>query len=202
MAEDARPTAVNVLAGDSDLDGDSLGIALATLSAHGTVAITGGGSGLTYRPGQLPRPGPFDYVVSDGHGGSDVGAVSVTVTSVNDAPVATDDTLTLPINSEATAVSVRSNDTDVDGDPSPSRRSDGAHGTVVVNGGGTGLTYDPVQSYHGIDTFTYTISDGLALGHGHGARHRRSATRRRPWSSRRPNGSPATRSAARRRRRG
>ena len=165
VAEDAGPTAVNVLAGDSDLDGDSLGIASATDPAHGTVAITGGGSGLTYRPdANYHGPDAFDYVVSDGHGGSDVGAVSVTVTSVNDAPVATDDTLTLPINSEATAVSVRSNDTDVDGDPlTIIGASDGTHGTVAVNADGTGLTYQPVADYQGLDTFTYTIGDGFAL---------------------------------------
>jgi len=38
--------------------------------------------------------------------------------------------------------------------------TNGAHGTVSITGGGTGLTYDPVQLYAGTDTFTYTVSDG------------------------------------------
>ena len=33
----------------------------------------------------------FEYTVSDGNGGTDTGLVTITVTSVNDAPVAEDD---------------------------------------------------------------------------------------------------------------
>jgi hypothetical protein len=39
-------------------------------------------------------------------------------------------------------------------------RTNGAHGTVTITGGGTGLAYDPVQLYYGTDTFTYTVTDG------------------------------------------
>jgi hypothetical protein len=34
------------------------------------------------------------------------------------------------------------------------------HGTVMITGGGTGLTYSPDIGYTGTDSFTYTISDG------------------------------------------
>ena len=34
------------------------------------------------------------------------------------------------------------------------------NGTVVITGGGTGLTYTPDANFAGPDTFTYTISDG------------------------------------------
>ena len=39
-------------------------------------------------------------------------------------------------------------------------KTNGAHGTVAITGGGTGLTYDPRQLYYGTDVFTYTLSDG------------------------------------------
>ncbi len=83
--EDAGPTIVPVLDGDVDADGDGLEIASATDPLHGTVEVSGDGSELTYRPdANYHGSDTFDYVISDGHGGSDVGAVSVTVTSVND----------------------------------------------------------------------------------------------------------------------
>ena len=57
-------------------------------------------------------------------------------------------------------ITVLANDTDVDGDTlAVTAASDGAHGTVVINGDGT-LTYTPVADYHGEDSFSYTSSDG------------------------------------------
>ena len=53
------------------------------------------------------------------------------------------------------------NDSDPDGDTlTITAKTNGAHGSVAITGGGTGLTYDPVQLYVGTDVFTYTISDG------------------------------------------
>ena len=50
MNEDAGATAIDVLGNDSDVDGDDLTIVAKTDGVSGVVAITGGGSGLTYRP--------------------------------------------------------------------------------------------------------------------------------------------------------
>ena len=36
------------------------------------------------------------------------------------------------------------------------------NGTVVITGGGTGVTYTPDANFAGTDTFTYTITDGAA----------------------------------------
>ena len=67
----------------------------------------------------------------------------------------------------ATAIAVLTNDTDVDGGPEPiSAASDPANGTVVITGGGTGLTYQPDANYCNsppgttLDTFTYTLTPG------------------------------------------
>ena len=62
---------------------------------HGTVAITGGGTGLTYDPAQLyVGSDTFTYTVSDGVHVSAPATVSITVDPVNDAPTATDGTRT------------------------------------------------------------------------------------------------------------
>ena len=50
VEEDSGATTIDVLANDDDIDGGTKTIASVTQPANGTVAITGGGSGLTYEP--------------------------------------------------------------------------------------------------------------------------------------------------------
>ena len=59
---------LSVLANDTDADlGTVLKISSATAPAHGTVAITGSGSGLTYTPAALyAGPDSFTYTITDG----------------------------------------------------------------------------------------------------------------------------------------
>ena len=166
MAESAAATAVNVLANDTDVDGGPKSIGSVTQPVHGTVVITGGGTGLTYEPDANYCNGgaPTDDFTYTLNGGS-VGTVKVTVTCVDDPPVAVDDTKTVTEDAAATAVDVLANDTDVDGGPKAiASVTQPAHGTVVITGGGTGLTYEPNANYCNtpppFDTFTYTLNGG------------------------------------------
>ena len=154
---------VHALANDSDVDGDTLTITANTSPAKGMVVIGPGGTTITYRPfHDLSGPDSFTYTVSDGHGATTVGTVSVTITTGNRAPNAVNDSLHVPQGAGPRSLTVLANDQDLDGNNLTIKaKTNGAHGTVVITGGGTGLTYNPVNSYHGIDTFTYTISDGL-----------------------------------------
>jgi len=78
---------VTVLGNDTDPDDDDLTITSITQGAHGVVAITGGGSGLTYDPeGLYTGADSFSYTVNDGNGGSDTATVSVTVAPDEAAP--------------------------------------------------------------------------------------------------------------------
>jgi hypothetical protein len=152
--------AVDVLAGDTDADGDLLSVTTpAPAAAHGTVSCAAGGS-CTYTPAaNWHGDDSFAYTVADGRGGSDTGTVSVTVTSVNDAPVAADDSLTLAEDVQG-QVDVLLNDSDVEGDPlAVTGSTNGAHGTVSCLPGGT-CTYVPAADYAGADSFSYTVSDG------------------------------------------
>jgi hypothetical protein len=151
---------VNVLVGDTDFDDDPLAVTtLAPAAANGTVACSSAGS-CTYTPdADYSGSDSFEYTVSDGRGGSDVGLVSVTVTPANDPPVAVDDSLTTAEDTQA-QVDVLANDTDVDGGtPSVTGSTNGANGTVSCDPAGT-CTYSPAANYSGADTFTYTVSDG------------------------------------------
>ena len=60
----------------------------------------------------------------------------------------------------AVVITVLSNDSDPNGDPlTITAVSDPANGTTVINPDGT-ITYTPDPDFNGIDSFTYTISDG------------------------------------------
>jgi VCBS repeat-containing protein len=134
------------------------------------VALTGGvagaHTGLTYTPDadycNTPS-GPDDTFTYTLNGGS-TATVSVTVTCVDDPPVAVDDTATVDEDSAATAIDVRANDTDIDGGTKDVvSATDPANGTVVVAAGG--LTYQPDANYcntpsGAADTFSYTLNGG------------------------------------------
>ncbi len=171
VLEDATATGVNVLANDTDLDGGPKSIASVTQPANGTAAVAGGGIGVTYAPNANycnTPPGTtldtFSYTLAPG---GDSATVSVTVTCVDDPPVAVDDAATVAEDAGASAVAVLANDTDIDGGPkSMASVTQPANGTVVITGGGTGLTYAPGANYCNtppgttLDTFTYTLAPG------------------------------------------
>jgi VCBS repeat-containing protein len=170
VVEDSGATAVDVLANDTDTDGGPKSVASVTQPANGAVVITGGGTGLTYAPGANycnsppgTTPDTFTYTLN----GGSTATVSATVTCVDDSPVAVNDSKTLNEDAGATAVDVLANDTDVDGGPkSISSVTQPANGTVVITGGGTGVTYQPNANYcnnppgTSLDTFTYTLNGG------------------------------------------
>jgi ABC-type uncharacterized transport system substrate-binding protein len=151
---------VNVLANDSDADGDSLMVVSVTQPSNGSVTINADFS-LTYTPDAgFVGDDSFTYTVEDGFGGSDVATVAVSVT--NQAPVAvndvysTDQVTTLNI----AAPGVLGNDSDADGDAlSAVLVSDVSNGTLTLNADGS-LTYVPGLT--GADSFTYVATDGIS----------------------------------------
>jgi hypothetical protein len=165
MTEDASATAINVLGNDTDVDGGAKAIAsVNAIVTNGIVAITGGGTGLTYKPNANycnnppgSSPDTFTYALN----GGDSATVSVTVNCIDDLPVAVNDSAAVAGNSDATALDVLSNDTDVDGGPKTiGDVNQPGHGTVEIADGGTGLTYQPTADYCGGDSFTYTLNGG------------------------------------------
>jgi hypothetical protein len=85
--------------------------------------------------------------------------VTVTVVNINDGPTAVADAYPVDENSSDNIFAVLANDSDVDGDSLSIVSVDGAgHGTAVISG--TNILYTPNLDFVGIDTFTYTISDG------------------------------------------
>ncbi len=151
-------TAISVLANDTDANGDVLSVTAVTQGAHGSVAINAATT-VTYTPAaDYVGADSFTYTISDGNGGTSTAVVNVTVLG-NEAPDANTDTATTAYNLAKT-LSVLANDTDINGDSlTITSVTQGAHGTVTVNSGVT-VTYTPALNYAGVDSFTYTISDG------------------------------------------
>ena len=164
VAEDSGANPITVLANDTDPDpADTRTITAITQPANGTVAITGGGTGLTYTPAaNFAGTNTFTYTITDAAGATDTATVTVTVTPVNDPPVAVDDAATVAEDSTNNAITVLANDTDPDTGTTLTITAvtQPANGTVAITGGGTGLTYTPNANFTGTDTFTYTITDG------------------------------------------
>ena len=160
IIEDASATSINVLANDTDIDAGPKEVASKTDGSHGTVAITGGGTGLTYQPDpDYCGPDSFTYTLN----GGSTATVSMTIVCDNDPPLALDDSAAMAEDASAQAIDVLSNDTDIDGGPKGiNSRTNGSHGTVTITGGGSGLTYAPDANYCGADSFTYELNGGSA----------------------------------------
>ncbi len=166
VAEDSGATALGVLANDSILPdtGETLTITAVTQPANGTVVIVAGGTNLTFQPAaNFTGTTTFTYTISDGNGGTDTATVTMTVTPVNDPPTAVDDAVTVAEDAAATALDVLANDSiapDTGETLAITAVTQPANGSVVITGGGTGLTFQPAANFTGTTTFTYTISDG------------------------------------------
>ena len=172
MAEDTS-VSVDVLANDEDVDGDTLTITEVDGAAHGSVTVATGGARVLYTPAaNYERRDTFGYTVSDG-AGIDEAEVTVTVTAVNDPPIAGADSATVNQGSNV-AVDVLANDS-----PGPANESGQtlsvasvtapAHGTaaVIASGPDAGkVRYTPSPAYSGADSFSYVVSDGSATASG------------------------------------
>lgn len=164
---------------DSDDDGASLTYTITSAPSEGSVVNNGDGT-FGFLPGEdfqdlaqgETRTVTFTYTATDAHGAvSEPSTVTIRVAGTNDAPVATLDLVSGTEDASVT-INVLANDTDVDGETLTVTHVNGANivvnGTVAVGGGasvrlnadGT-LTYVPAANATGVQTFSYTVSDGM-----------------------------------------
>ena len=167
--EDAAGVTFDVLANDSDADADPLSVTSTNLSGITDGTLTQGAGGqFTYVPNAAFNGAQsFSYTVSDGHGGNDSAAVTITVVAQPDAPVAADDAYVTTAGSPVVRVApgLLANDGDEDGDSLTARTTpdaEPANGTVAIAADGS-FTYTPDVAFTGTDTFTYRIDDGTGL---------------------------------------
>ncbi|MDD5094745.1 MAG: cadherin-like domain-containing protein [Dehalococcoidia bacterium] len=153
---------IDVVANDTDTDGDTLSVDVASLAqpANGSVAINIDGT-VTYTPNtDFEGIDTFIYYAYDETVNSENPA-TVTIDVGNQKPVAIDDSATTEKNI-AVIIDVVANDTDIDGDTlsvDAGSLSQPANGSVAINSDGT-VTYMPKAGYKGVDTFSYYAYDG------------------------------------------
>jgi len=173
-----------LLANDTDVDfGDMHNItAVNTTGTVGIVAFDAGTQALTYsangatldalRAGVMATD-TFSYTVTDGSGVNSTATVTMTITGVNDAPVANADAVSV-LENVATAnlaSTLLANDTDIDAGDTRSITSVntiGTAGVVAFNTSTQTLTYTAdgatLDALRGgvttTDTFAYTVTDG------------------------------------------
>jgi VCBS repeat-containing protein len=150
------------LGNDADPDGDPLSAVLVTGPGHGSLSLNANGS-FSYTPAaDFAGSDSFSYRASDGTLTSNVAAVAISVTAVNDVPVAAGDAYSTAEDTVLTvaAPGVLGNDADPDGDPLSAVLVTGpGHGSLSLNANGS-FSYTPAADFAGSDSFSYRASDG------------------------------------------
>jgi hypothetical protein len=158
LPEDSATTSLGVLANDTDGEGDAITVESKTDPSHGTATISSGGTGIEYQPNpNYCGSDSLTYAIN----GGDTATVNISVTCVDDAPVAVADSATVAQDSGSTAIGVLGNDTDIDAGPKAVASATAPpHGTAAVDAGGSGVSYQPAAGYCGPDSFSYTLNGG------------------------------------------
>ncbi|MEZ0343103.1 Ig-like domain-containing protein, partial [Mycobacterium sp. pV006] len=155
-----------ILANDSDTEGAQLTLNIVTQPAKGSLTLNPNGS-FTYTPeANWHGTVSFTYFVNDGTLDSRVATVSITVNSINDAPVANNDAYSMKQGTTLTVGGrgVLGNDTDVEGSNLTARLKSGpSNGSLTLNADGS-FTYTPTAGFAGEVTFTYAAFDGTVEG--------------------------------------
>ncbi len=154
--------APGVLGNDSDPEDNSLTVILVSDVSNGVLTLNSDGS-FAYTPSaDFNGSDSFTYKASDGVADSNQATVNITISAVNDAPVAADVGYSVDQDTTlgVTAPGVLSNDTDVDGGSLTVVLVSGtSNGSVTLNADGSFL-YTPNAGFNGSDSFTYTANDG------------------------------------------
>ncbi len=106
----------------------------------------------------------FTYVVCGDHSLCNTATITITINSVNDAPVANND-LATTVEGQLITINVIHDDHDVDDNLDPSSVSivdSPANGTATPNTDGT-VVYTPSDGFVGTDIFTYKVCDTESL---------------------------------------
>ncbi|WDE06094.1 tandem-95 repeat protein [Thalassomonas viridans] len=157
LDEDQEIT-IDVLANDSDEDGDPLTVTLAGPLSDNGGELTLAGDMIDYKPAEnFNGIDSFSYLIDDGHDHIVSAIVTLAINPVNDDPLAVDDEFTLATGTSAT-LDVLSNDSDIENDDLSISGITAGTGAVSIQADNT-LSYTPASD-QSQDTFTYEVQDG------------------------------------------
>lgn len=154
-AELFEDSVVNITLQGDDQDNDFLSYSVTSQPEHGI--LSGVAPNLIYTPNEnYFGSDEFTFFVNDGEIDSSTATISITVISVNDAPVAQSNTAS---TNEDAAVNIVLGVTDGDGD-AVTYRVTTLPRNGVLNGAPPNLIYTPNMNYFGQDVFTFVANDG------------------------------------------
>src|SRR5262249_2184177 len=186
MAED-QILVSGVLANDTDADGNPLSAILVSGPHHGALTLNANGL-FTYAPAaNYNGSDSFTYKANDGTADSNVATVVINVTSVNDAPVGADNTVTTPEDTAYVFKVADSPFTDPNDSPANALAAvkintlpSAAAGTLTDNGIavtagqsvsiadiiGSKLMFTPAANANGSPSFTFQVQDDGGIANG------------------------------------
>ena len=149
------PNLLNVTSNDYDLDpGDSISIMSVTSASHGTTSIQSGLAKYTANSGYRGSD-RFNYTITDAHSATASASVTLTVKSkptASSTNVSVDEEASITVDVLALASNLNGDTLTIASLGTP------AHGTAVVQSGKA--LYTPTPYYVGLDSFSYTVTDG------------------------------------------
>lgn len=167
VTSEGQNVVINVLGNDTDPETQPLSVVATGVQngtvVYGSLSINQDGT-VSYQASQTYNStasyvDEFTYTISDPYRLTSWGFIRVTVNPVNDAPVAQDDIVTTPEDTPV-VINVLENDSDPEGNPlTVATGSLPTNGTIIINANQT-VTYTPNQDFWGVDSFSYTVSDG------------------------------------------
>jgi VCBS repeat-containing protein len=156
VTEGGTLNGTTVLTNDTDIDSNTLTAVLVSDVSNGTLTLNTNGSFSYVHDGSETTSDNFTYKANDSTVDSNTVTVSITVTNVNDAPVALGQSVT---TLEETAKTITLSGTDADSDTlSFNSVSTPSNGTL--SGTAPNLTYTPAANFTGSDSFTFKVNDG------------------------------------------
>ena len=166
VLEDSGLNSLNLVLNDTDIDTatSTLTLTSVTTSGSGTVAINADNKSVDYTPANnFNGTETITYTVSDGSLSDNTGVLTITVTPVNDPPVAVADAYSVLEDSGLNSLNLVLNDTDIDTATSTltlTSVTTSGSGTVAINADNKSVDYTPANNFNGTETITYTVSDG------------------------------------------
>ena len=166
VLEDSGLNSLNLVLNDTDIDTatSTLTLTSVTTSGSGTVAINADNKSVDYTPANnFNGTETISYTVSDGSLSDNTGVLTITVTPVNDPPVAVADAYTVLEDSGLNSLNLVLNDTDIDTATSTltlTSVTTSGSGTVAINADNKSVDYTPANNFNGTETISYTVSDG------------------------------------------
>ncbi len=163
---DSDPLTVTDINGTAVVSGTAVSIPV----PNGTVNVDAAGNISFVPDANYNGSVSFPYTISDGNGGSSSATINISVTPVNDAPVAVDDYVTTMLNTPVT-FNATDNDDDVDGTidtttvdldpatPGIQNNFTDVNGNVWIVDNSGNVTFTPATDFAGIATIPYLVND-------------------------------------------